>query len=110
MSKHIWIVNYYTAPPDRSSNPRYIQFAKHFMAQGWIVTTFYANYQGEESAPLFNKQMFGDLEYIEVKAPNYVGNGLGRMKSIFSFLMTSTVRRLKVILMQRLEIRRLINI
>lgn len=88
MSKHIWIVNYYTAPPDRSSNPRYIQFAKHFMGKGWKVTTFYANYQSEESSALFKKQMYGDLEYIEVKAPNYVGNGLGRMKSIFSFAWT----------------------
>ena len=85
MAKHIWIVNYYTAPPDRASNPRYIQFAKHFMEQDWKVTTFYANFQSEESAPLFSKQMYGDLEYIEVNAPNYVGNGLGRMKSIFCF-------------------------
>lgn len=83
MAKTIWIVNYYTKPD--CSNPRYIEFAKHFMASGWEVLTFYANYKGEESDPLFTKQEVDGLNYVQVRAPRYVGNGLSRMKSIFSF-------------------------
>lgn len=81
----VWIVNYYTGTPLTVSNPRYIQLAKHFMAKGWEVTIFSTNYQGKDSAPLFDKQQYGEYNYIHVKAPHYEGNGLARMKSIFCF-------------------------
>lgn len=79
----IWIVNYYTNPT--CSNPRYLEFAKHFMAAGHEVLTFYANFKGDESAPLFQRKTVNGLDFVEVKAPHYVGNGVARMKSIFSF-------------------------
>lgn len=79
----VWIVNYYTSPD--ASNPRYLEFAKHFMEKGWDVITFYANWKGKETDPLFEKQKVDGLDFVRVKAPHYEGNGLGRMKSIFSF-------------------------
>lgn len=79
----IWIVNYYTSPD--SSNPRYLQFAKHFMAKGWEVTTFYANYNGADADQLFKRETVNGLDFVKVRAPHYVGNGVSRMKSIFSF-------------------------
>lgn len=79
----IWIVNYYTSPD--CSNPRYLQFAKHFMAKGWDVTTFYANWNGADADPLFKRETKNGLDFVQVKAPHYVGNGVSRMKSIFSF-------------------------
>ncbi len=83
MAKRIWIVNYYTRPD--CSNPRYIEFAKFFMAQGWEVTTIYANYWWDDNISLFERSVVDGLDYVQVKAPHYVGNGLARMKSIFSF-------------------------
>ena len=79
----VWIVNYYTSPD--CSNPRYLQFAKHFMAKGWDVTTFYANYNGSYSDSLFKRETVNGLDFVKVRAPHYVGNGVSRMKSIFSF-------------------------
>lgn len=79
----VWIVNYYTNPT--CSNPRYIEFAKHFMAKGWEVVTFNANYKGPESDPLFIRKQYEDLDFVHVKAPHYSGNGLARMRSIFNF-------------------------
>ena len=79
----IWIVNYYTSPD--CSNPRYLQFARHFMAKGWDVTTFYANWNGADTDPLFKREVVNGLDFVQVKAPHYVGNGVSRMKSIFSF-------------------------
>lgn len=79
----VWIVNYYTSPD--CSNPRYLQFAEHFMAKGWDVTTFYANYNGANTDPLFKRETVNGLDFVQVKAPHYVGNGVSRMKSIFSF-------------------------
>lgn len=83
MVKRIWIVNYYTSPD--CSNPRYLEFAKHFMANGYEVLTFYADWKREEDAPLFEREEVNGLYFVRVKAPHYVGNGLARMKSIFSF-------------------------
>ena len=79
----IWIVNYYTAPD--CSNPRYLEFAKHLTAKGWEVVTFYADWNGEDIVPLFERQVIGGYNYVKVKAPHYVGNGVSRMKSIWAF-------------------------
>ena len=79
----VWIVNYYTSPD--CSNPRYLQFAKYFMAKGWDVTTFYAQYNGVDTNPLFKRETVNGLDFVEVKAPHYVGNGAKRMISIWSF-------------------------
>ena len=79
----VWIVNYYTSPD--CSNPRYLEFAKHFTAKGWEVVTFYANWKGENTAPLFERQVIDGYNYVKVKAPYYVGNGVSRMKSIWAF-------------------------
>ena len=79
----IWIVNYYTSPT--CSNPRYLELAKHFMTAGHEVLTFYANFNGDESAPLFQRKTVNGLDFVEVKAPHYVGNGLARMKSVYCF-------------------------
>lgn len=82
----IWIVNYYTSPT--CSNPRYLEFAKCFMTAGHEVITFYANYKDDEKAPLFQMKTVDGLDFVEVKAPHYVGNSLDRMRSIFSFAWT----------------------
>lgn len=81
----VWIVNYYTAAPDKVSNPRYLQFAKHFMANGWDVITFNANYEWEENTPLFVEKQYGEYHFVHVRAPHYKGNGVKRMYSIWRF-------------------------
>lgn len=83
MAKSIWIVNYYEGP--KCNNPRYTQFAKRFTDKGFRVVTFYADFELEDNESLFALHEMDGLHYIRVKAPHYVGNGLARMKSIFSF-------------------------
>ena len=91
MVKSIWIVNYYTGTPKTQSNPRYIQFARRFMDAGYNVLTFNsslsANTQEEQTnnGQLFLERSYGDHKFVHVNAPAYNGNGLARMKSIFSF-------------------------
>lgn len=81
----VWIVNYYTSIPDKVSNPRYLQFAKHFMEKGWNVTIFNANYWAADNIQLFEKRQYGEYDFVHVKAPRYDGNGLKRMYSIWGF-------------------------
>ena len=79
----VWIINYYTTPD--CSNPRYLQFAHYFQKKGWDVTTFNANYTCSESEPLYVRKQYGEYDFIHVKAPHYVGNGLKRMYSLWKF-------------------------
>lgn len=88
MGKRIWIVNYYTGNPDNVFNPRYTQFAHYFMQAGYEVITFNANYEGDEVSPLFERKMYGEYDYVHVRAPHYVGNGLKRIYSIWKFAQT----------------------
>lgn len=81
----IWIVNYYTDIPEKASNPRYLQLAKHFMQKGWDVITFNANYSGLETDPLLIRKRYGDFDFVHIKAPHYEGNGLKRIWSILVF-------------------------
>ena len=83
MGKRIWIVNYYTNPT--CSNPRYLKLARHFMTQGWEVVTFYADFKADDNEPLFVGETIDGLEFVKVKAPRYVGNGVKRMLSIWKF-------------------------
>lgn len=91
MAKRIWIVNYYTGTPETAANPRYIQFARRFMDAGYEVVTFNssksAKTQDEQTAKgqLFLERSYGDYKFVHVNVPEYKGNGLTRMKSIFSF-------------------------
>ena len=89
----IWIVNYYTSP--NCSNPRYLEFAKYFVASGHEVLTFYANHNVGKSDPLFNRNTINGLDFVEVKAPHFVGNGVKRMLSIwkFAYLLKKNAKR-----------------
>lgn len=94
MAKRIWIVNYYIDVPGVETHPRYIQFARAFMDKGWDVTTFIASYKDDTASKEFSpgqrflRKKYGDYDYVHVKSPRYVGNGLARMKSIFVFAWT----------------------
>lgn len=79
----VWIVNYYTSPD--CSNPRYLQFAKYFMAKGWEVTTFYAKFQGKTGKDMFTREKFDELDFVRVEAMRYGSSNLKRMYSIFKF-------------------------
>lgn len=82
MAKTVWIVNYYTDSPERASNPRYLQMAHYFMEGGYKVITFNHTFEGEET---FQHRKYGEYDFVHVKSPFYVGNGMKRMYSIWKF-------------------------
>lgn len=86
MAKVVWIVNYYTATPEKVSNPRYLQMAHYFMKGGYKVITFNHTFKGEK---IFQRRQYGEYDFVHVKSPCYVGNGLKRMYSIWKFAQPS---------------------
>lgn len=87
--KIIWIVNYYTASPEKVSNPRYIEFASSFLLAGYGVVTFNSTMAegNDNTRKIFTDASYGAYRFIHVKSPKYVGNGIKRMWSIFVFAM-----------------------
>ena len=88
--KKIWIVNYYTGTPITASNPRYLHFAKRFMEAGYDVTIFNSSRSAKVEGKDFNGQPFlqkqyGIYKFVHVDVPEYQGNGMKRMYSIWSF-------------------------
>lgn len=99
----IWIVNYYAETPISASNPRYIKLARHFMDAGHDVITFNASKisrtleEQTKSGDKYLKRNYGDLSFVHINAPDYEGNGLKRMISIWKFasMMKGASRHLK---------------
>lgn len=89
--KHIWIVNYYTPPPEFISNERHLKFAHYLQESGYKVTIFSSGFLRENNIDLvgnnkkYKKVMYGEYNYIHVKVRKYKGNGISRGISIFQF-------------------------
>jgi len=87
----IWIVNYYAEPPENDTNHRYFEFTKHFKEKGWEVVTFNASFLDNavsrefKERQIFLHKQYDGHDFVHIKSPRYKGNGLGRMKSIFTF-------------------------
>lgn len=86
LSKRIWIVNCYTGSPEKCGNPRYLEFAKYFMDAGHDVTIFNAQTVEKIISPKdFIEADYDGIHFVHVKNPQYVGNGLKRVLSIWAF-------------------------
>jgi glycosyltransferase involved in cell wall biosynthesis len=89
--KHIWIVNFHTAPPEFVSQPRYIKLVPFLTNAGYKVTVICQSYLRKQNIEFVDKgkhyisRTYGDYNFIHIKSPKYKGNGFGRMLSIFIF-------------------------
>ena len=90
---HIWIVNYYCAPPEFDHHGRHIAFARHLQKEGNSVSIIMAGSHGSKDyvkdydGKKFRYVRYDDLEFIHVKCSHYSGNGIKRCFSIFQFAM-----------------------
>jgi hypothetical protein len=91
MMQKIWIVNYYSTPPDYVSNPRHLEFAHYLRKSGYDVTIIAAGYLRDKDVdfvPNSRKYIrvdYGGQKFIHIKVRHYKGNGIDRMFSIFQF-------------------------
>lgn len=89
--KHIWIVNYYTNPPDNVSNERHLKFNYYLQKNGYKVTNISSGFLRQINIDLvdngkkFKQIQYGEYNFIHIKVRRYKGNGLDRMFSIFQF-------------------------
>lgn len=89
--KKIWIVNYYSLPPEFAANPRHLEFAHNLSKSGYDVVNISAGYLSDRNINLVsnNKKyievVYGEYKFIHIKVKHFVGNGINRMISIFQF-------------------------
>lgn len=89
--KHIWIVNFHTAPPEYVSQPRYIKLIPYLQAEGYKVTIITQSYLRKLNIEFvdrdrkFSIRKYDNFDFIHIKSLKYKGNGIGRMISIFMF-------------------------
>ncbi len=89
--KKIWIVNYYTTPPEFVSNPRHLEFSHFLRKSGYDVTIISASYLSDKEIDLvpgglnYIQKSYGEFKFIHIKVRHYIGNGINRMFSIFQF-------------------------
>lgn len=91
MGKRVWIVNYYTTPPEYVSNSRHLEFARYLSECGYDVTIFCSGFlQGGQidfvpAGKKFVRKKYNADNFVHVKVKHYEGNGIKRMFSIFQF-------------------------
>lgn len=90
----IWIVNPQTGSPETAANPRYLKLAKYFMEAGHEVITINSSQREQIAIPdkRYLKKQYGDYNFVHVYAPDFVGNGIKRMLSLYQF--AKNVKRL----------------
>lgn len=84
----IWIINYYTSVD--CANPRYNKLTRYFIDAGHEVITFNAgrtsNIDEEEyKGKKFVEKQYGDYKFVHIRVPDFEGNGIKRMASIWKF-------------------------
>ena len=90
-NKHIWIVNFHTAPPEYVSQPRYIKLIPYLQSEGYNVTIITQSYLRKlhinfvEKHDKFTVKNYDNIDFIHIKSIKYKGNGIGRMLAIFLF-------------------------
>ena len=84
----IWIVNSQTGSPEKAANPRYLKLAHYFMEAGYEVITFNSSQREKITIPEGKKYLerqYGEYNFIHVFAPEFEGNGVKRMLSLYQF-------------------------
>ena len=91
LQKHIWIVNYYTSPPEFEFNERHLKFAHYLQESGYKVTIFSSGYLRVNDIDLvdngrsYKRVTYGEYNFVHIKVRHYQGNGIDRMLSIVEF-------------------------
>jgi len=89
--KNLWIFCHYAQQPPFNTMLRYHNWGKFIQAQGFNVTIFAASTVHNTSIDVIeefngsNEQYCDGIRYLYISTPRYSGNGLNRIKNMFSY-------------------------
>ena len=91
--KNIWIVNYYSAPPNVAGNPRHREFAHRLIVLGYNVRIIGSGFLAGRkenlvpSGELYVDKLYEGIQYTFVKARPHNGSSVKRGLSILTFAL-----------------------
>jgi len=91
MKKKIWIWNHYATDMFDNKGGRHYWFADNLIKKGYDVTVFCANtYHNKQDVIRINEKKYkkssvNNISFVFVKTTKYKGNGLDRIKNMFTF-------------------------
>ncbi|WP_226643032.1 glycosyltransferase family 4 protein [Mesobacillus subterraneus] len=91
MKKNIWIWNHYATNMYKDQAGRHYWLAENLIKQGYKPTIFGASTVHNSSEnidtgnKLFSFDITNGIPFVFVKTPKYLGNGLQRIKNMFSY-------------------------
>lgn len=103
---NIWIVNHHALTPKMSGGTRHYDFAMELISRGHKITIIsasihYSTYEelkdyGEKN---YLKENIDGADWIWIKTPSYIGNGIKRVKNMLSFMfgVNATIPKLNLI-------------
>jgi glycosyltransferase involved in cell wall biosynthesis len=89
--KKVWIFNHYGTNQFIEHGGRHFNFAKNLIKAGYDTTVFVASslHNSEtnliQDNELYLRDSSEEVPFVFVKASNYIGNGLGRIKNMFEY-------------------------
>lgn len=90
---NILIINHYAGSPELGMEFRPYYLGKEWIKQGHEVTIIAASFshlrkKNIQTENKIKRQKIDGINYIWIKAPEYTGNGFGRIKNMFKFIKT----------------------
>lgn len=100
--KTIWIVNYYSVPPEFDTHLRHLEFARYLSFAGYNVRIIGSSFIKQENLQLIHNMkllknaIYGEYHFTHIKSCKYQGNGLRRIFSIIQFAINVLLVRHKI--------------
>lgn len=94
---NIWILNHHALTPNMSGGTRHYDFAKELVKRGHAVTIVassfhyskYTEMKEHQDNQTYILETIDNIDFIWLKTPPYKGNGVGRVKSMISYMSQS---------------------
>lgn len=89
--RHLWILNHYAQIPGGAGGSRHYSLARHLVRHGWEATVIAASTEHEsggqrrEDVVKCAAEECDGFRFVWVRAPDYQGNGLGRVRNMLSY-------------------------
>ncbi len=89
---NIWIFNHHALTPDMSGGTRHYDFAKELVKRGYSVTIVASSFHYSKYKEMkeyghndYIQENIDGINFIWIKTPPYLGNGLARVKNMLSY-------------------------
>ena len=92
--KHAWMLNHYAQEPGGAGGTRHFSLGKYLLSHGWQTTILASSVElntGKQRLKSNQNIRMDNIEgvnFLWIKTPSYIGNGLGRILNILTYTLS----------------------